>query len=97
VLLVISNSGHNIWYIYLNIAVTQTDDCELGLILLMCCEDGEVFSFQFLLVSRSEINNCRTVLYFTGSFFIDFLPCSDYQILKLFTKLFRILLTHIIV
>jgi len=36
VLLVISNSGHNIWYIYLNIAVTQTDDCELGFILLMC-------------------------------------------------------------
>jgi len=27
---VISNSGHDIWYIYLNVAVTQTDDCELG-------------------------------------------------------------------
>jgi len=35
-LLVISNSGHYIWYIYLNVAVTQTDDCELGLIWLMC-------------------------------------------------------------
>jgi len=28
VLLVISNSGNYIWYIYLNFAVTQTDDCE---------------------------------------------------------------------
>jgi len=25
-LLVISNSGHYLWYIYLNFAVTQTDD-----------------------------------------------------------------------
>ena len=54
-------------------------------------------SLQFLLVSRSEINNCWTVLYFTVSFFIDLLPCSDCQILKLFTKLFSILLKHTIV
>ena len=86
---VISNSGHYIWYIYLNFAVTQTDDCELGL-FCWCVEDGEVCYLQFRLVSRSEINNFRTVLYCTGSFFIDFLPCSDCQILKLFTKLFSI-------
>jgi len=39
----------------------------------------DVFSLQFLLVSMSEINNCRTVLYFPRSFFIDFLPFSDCQ------------------
>jgi len=33
-LLVISNSGHYIWYIYLNIDVSQTDDCELGLMFI---------------------------------------------------------------
>jgi len=33
--LVISNSVHYIWYMYLTFAVTQTDDFELGLILLM--------------------------------------------------------------
>jgi len=32
----ITNSGHYIWYIYLNFAVTQTDDCDLGSISLMC-------------------------------------------------------------
>jgi len=42
----------------------------------------------------SKINNCQTVMYFPGSFFIDFLSCSDCQMLKLFTKLFSILLTH---
>ena len=78
--MLLSNSGHYIWYIYLNFAVTQTDDCDLGLI--WCVEDGEVSSLQFILVSMAEINNSRTVLYFTGSFFIDFLPCSDCQILK---------------
>jgi len=31
-----SESGHYIWYIYLNFAVIQTDDCELCVILLMC-------------------------------------------------------------
>jgi len=31
-----SESGHYIWYIYLNFAVIQTGDCELGVILLMC-------------------------------------------------------------
>ena len=35
-LLVISKSGHYIWYIYLNFPITQTDECELGLLLLMC-------------------------------------------------------------
>jgi len=64
-LLVISNSGHYIWYIYLNFAVTQTDDCELGLILLMCWRWRGILS-SVSLVSRSEINNCRTVLFFTG-------------------------------
>ena len=44
-----------------------------------------------------EINNWRTVLYTTGSFYIDFLPCFDCQILKLFTKLFSILWTLIFV
>ena len=51
-LLVISNSGHYIWYIYLYFAVTQTDDCELGLNFCWCVEDWEVSSLQFLLVSR---------------------------------------------
>jgi len=43
------------------------------------------------------MNNSRTVLYITGSVYIELLPYSDCQILKLFTKLFRILLTDIIV
>jgi len=32
VLPVITHSGHYTWYIYLNFAVTQTDDYDLGLI-----------------------------------------------------------------
>ena len=43
-LLAISNYGHYIWCIYQNAAVTQTDDCELGLILLMCWRLRGIFS-----------------------------------------------------
>jgi len=61
-------------------------------------ERYSLFGFFLFLGQKLTIVE-QSVLYFTGSFFIDFLPCSDCQILKLFTKLklFRIPLTHIIV
>jgi len=48
--------------------------------------------FSFFLFLGQKLTVCTV----QGNFYIDFLPCSDCQILKLFTKLFRILLTHII-
>ena len=46
-LLLISNSGHYIWCIYLNVAVTQTDECELGL-----WERYSLFSFFLFLCQK---------------------------------------------
>ena len=56
-LLLISNSGHYIWYIYLNFAVTQTDDCELGINFadVLKMERYPLFSFFLFLDQKLTI------------------------------------------
>ena len=69
-LLVINNSWQYIWYIYLNFAITQTDDClwvRLNLAVVMKMDRYTLFSFFLFLGQKLTIvePSCTLKGYFT--------------------------------